>query len=405
LQKSNFDAQNQYFQPLFWHLCKRSIEYLIVHHATSASADSLVIDLQTTSYCRLIPMSEKHPYCGIIPPVPDGTCRPLWSVMIPTYNCASYLRETLASVLAQDPGSEVMQIEVIDDYSTKDAPAAVVEELGRGRVSFYRQKENVGYIRNFDTCLERSHGKLIHILHGDDYVREGFYRKLQQAFEQNQEIGAAFCRSLYIDEQGHWQSISPLERSENGILSNWLEQIATGQRITTPSIVVRRDVYEKLGGFDRRFSCAGEDWEMWVRIAAEYPVWFEVEPLAAYRVKRAGSLTGDSVRTGKLVRDMRKATEIVASYLPTYLPKALADELSSKARETYAQWSIETAQQMLAAGNIRGAIAQTQEALRCSNSLRISRSVIKLFLREGTRWSWRKVRKGKSFPREKDLVS
>jgi glycosyltransferase involved in cell wall biosynthesis len=325
--------------------------------------------------------------------------------MIPTYNCASYLRETLASVLAQDPGSEVMQIEVIDDYSTQDDPAAVVEELGRGRVGFYRQTENVGYIRNFDTCLERSHGKLIHILHGDDYVREGFYRKLQQAFEQNPEIGAAFCRSLYIDEQGHWQSISPLERSENGILSNWLEKIATGQRITTPSIVVRRDVYEKLGGFDRRFSCAGEDWEMWVRIAAEYPVWFEVEPLAAYRVKRAGSLTGDSVRTGKLVRDMRKATEIVASYLPTYLPKALADELSSKARETYAQWSIETAQQMLAAGNIRGAIAQTQEALRCSNSLRISRSVIKLFLREGTRWSWRKVRKGKSFPREKDLVS
>jgi len=133
-------------------------------------------------------MSEKHPYCGIIPPVPDGTCRPLWSVMIPTYNCASYLRETLASVLAQDPGSEVMQIEVIDDYSTKDAPAAVVEELGRGRVSFYRQKENVGYIRNFDTCLERSHGKLIHILHGDDYVREGFYRKLHKPLSRIKKL-------------------------------------------------------------------------------------------------------------------------------------------------------------------------------------------------------------------------
>jgi glycosyltransferase involved in cell wall biosynthesis len=54
----------------------------------------------------------------------------------PDYNCASYLRETLASVLAQDPGPEHMQIEVIDDCSTKDDPQAVVREMGMGRVSF-----------------------------------------------------------------------------------------------------------------------------------------------------------------------------------------------------------------------------------------------------------------------------
>jgi glycosyltransferase involved in cell wall biosynthesis len=63
-------------------------------------------------------MSKQHPYRAIIPPIPDGTPRPLWSVMIPTYNCANYLRETLASVLAQDPGFEIVQIEVVDDHFT-----------------------------------------------------------------------------------------------------------------------------------------------------------------------------------------------------------------------------------------------------------------------------------------------
>lgn len=154
-------------------------------------------------------------------PVPQGTVRPLWSVMIPTYNCADYLRETLKTVLAQDPGMTQMQIEVVDDCSTKDDPEAIVEELGKGRVDFYQHPENVGYIRNFETCLQRSRGHLIHLLHGDDSVREGFYHTLQQPLQQYPDIGAVFCRHIYIDEKGHWQTISGLEQSESGIFENF----------------------------------------------------------------------------------------------------------------------------------------------------------------------------------------
>jgi glycosyltransferase involved in cell wall biosynthesis len=82
------------------------------------------------------------------------------------------------------PGVELMQIEVVDDHSTKDDPEAVVRELAGDRVSFYRQSENVGYIKNFETCLQRSRGKLIHLLHSDDCVKDEFYCKLQQAFRK-----------------------------------------------------------------------------------------------------------------------------------------------------------------------------------------------------------------------------
>ncbi len=324
-------------------------------------------------------MSDRIPYHPPIPPVPDGEHRPLWSVMIPTYNCAKYLRETLLSVLAQAPGAEVMQIEVIDDCST-DNPAAVVEEVGRDRVGFYQQKENVGHIRNFETCLVRSRGKLIHLLHGDDCVRDGFYRKMQQAFETRADIGAAFCRHIFMDEEGHWQSISELEQKESGILSNWLERLALEQRIMTPSIVVRRDAYEKLGGFDSRLICS-EDWEMWVRIAAHYPIWYEVEPLAAYRM-HFNSNTGRHIRTGEDMKYTRLAIEIFKDYLP----ENIANKISSQARETYAISSLEMAYSMLIKPDLVATFAQIREALQFSCSLRVILQMARILIQAVIYW-------------------
>ena len=312
-------------------------------------------------------MGEQHPYRATIPAVSDESSRPLWSVMIPTYNSGRYLRESLASVLAQDLGPDAMQIEVVDDHSTQDDPAAVVEELGGGRVGFYRQRENVGQVRNYETCLKRSRGKLVHMLQDDDYVRDGFYRKMQRAFEDNPEIGMAFCRNIYMDPEGHWLTLGALERRESGILADWLERIASGQRVGNPAVVVRREVYEKLGGFDRRLG-GGEDWEMWVRIAAHYPVWFEVEPLTAYRVRRPGSVTQSSVRTGKVVRAMCRATEVIESYLPEHLPKNTVKNVSKQARSLYLRWAIRGALRMLESRDPRAAFTYMWLAIKCSYS-------------------------------------
>jgi hypothetical protein len=267
-----------------------------------------------------------------------------------------------------------MQIEVVDDCSTRDDPAAVVEEVGGGRVTFYQQPQNVGHCRNFDTCLERSRGKLIHLLHGDDGVREGFYQTMERPFAEHPEIGAAFCRYISIDEHGHWQTISPLEQMESGVISNWLEKIATGQRLQPPAMVVRREVYEQLGGFDRRISHYGEDWEMWVRIAARYAVWYEVEPLALYRVHSA-SLTGNTMRTGENGRELRQVIEIIKAYLPEEHAQAWTDS----ARINFAFACLRRARRMSDAGDQQGSLAQIREALRTYRSLPVISQAARLF--------------------------
>ena len=126
-------------------------------------------------------MHKQSLYRSTIPPVPESD-RPLWSVMIPVYNCAAYLPETLRSVLQQAPGPDEMQIEVIDDHSTDADVEKLVKEIGRGRIAYCRQPQNVGSVRNFETCLNRSTGHIIHLLHGDDKVRPGFYEKMFSLF-------------------------------------------------------------------------------------------------------------------------------------------------------------------------------------------------------------------------------
>jgi hypothetical protein len=304
----------------------------------------------------------QHPYRGRILPVEDDAARPLWSVMIPTFNCARYLHETVASVLVQDPGPAAMQIEVIDDHSTCDDPETVVRELGAGRVTFHRQPRNTGHIHNFQTCLQRSRGRWVHLLHGDDCVRPGFYDRMEMAFAREPSIGAAFCRQIYIDENGRSKDVSPLEQPESGILKNALERLALEQRIMTPSIVVRRDVYETLGGFDSRLKCS-EDWEMWVRIASRYPVWYEIEPLALYRM-HFDSNTGRHIRTGEDISFTCLAIDIFTEYLPP----ALAARVVPSAKETYAFAALNMARATATEGDFTAMRSQLRAALRCSRS-------------------------------------
>ena len=234
-----------------------------------------------------------------------GIQRPLWTVVIPTYNCANYLKETLVSVLAQDPGEAIMEIIVVDDYSTKDDPEAIVKEYGQGRVQFIRQEKNVGKVKNYETGLKASRGRYIHQLHGDDLVYDGFYKEIEVLFNANPRAGAAFCRTNYIDYGGRITGVTGMIQDNEGIVPDILEKLYTQQYIQTPSMVVKREVYETIGCFDRRLNCM-EDWEMWMRIANNYPIAVSNKVIAAYRSheENATKLTfkdGTALKTHQLI--------------------------------------------------------------------------------------------------------
>lgn len=237
----------------------------------------------------------------------DRGPRPLWSVMIPTFNCAHLLRKTLESVLAQDPGSDLMHIEVVDDCSTKDDPQSVVQELGRGRVAFTRNAQNTGCCTlNFNICLQRSIGRYVHVLHGDDWVLPGFYERAQEAWKAAPDLDGVITRTFIVNESGEIETLGErlplLEGNSPADAERFLrETLFYENPIRTPSVVVRRAFYERHGGFLPSLVHVA-DWEMCTRLLDRGRVIFINEALAAYRFFESSD-TGRLVRTGGNVLD------------------------------------------------------------------------------------------------------
>jgi GT2 family glycosyltransferase len=296
--------------------------------------------------------------------------------MIPTYGAGPYLEATIRSVLLQDLGPERMQVAVVDDATPGPDPRALVERVGDGRVEFHRHATNVGHVRNFDRCLLLARGDLVHILHGDDRVLPGFYATMEAAFDRHPEIGGAFCRNDFVDEAGARYATARTLAPAAGVLADALGTLASWQRIQAPAIVVRREVYERLGGFDPAVAAVGEDWEMWVRIAASYPIWYTPEVLAEYRT-HVGSLTSTSLRTGQNGRDLRHVIRVNAGRLP----REISARVNAEAERQCAMWLLVLASRLITRREWRAARAQVREALRFRRSPRVLLRVARLTVR------------------------
>lgn len=284
-----------------------------------------------------------------IGPVPLQTERPLWSVMIPTFNCARYLRQTLESVLSQDLGPDKMQIEVVDDASTLDDPQAVVEEFGRGRVSFFRKPSNEGATKNFNTCIERSKGLLIHILHGDDLVAPGYYQKVTQLAKLHPELGLYAARCFFIDEDtvitGVTPRITELEKPGRGVSSFFYLT-----PIQFAGITVRRSCYESLGGF-RLDLVHAADCEMWARIVAAFGGVILSDVLGFYRLFTTND-TGRLLKTGDNVRDVCRLNQIFSANYPEFSTELARARASKMAWRQYDRFRLLGEQRAAAANHL-----------------------------------------------------
>src|SRR5262245_51853264 len=95
---------------------------------------------------------------------PTDRTLPLVSILVPSYNGARHLRESLASLLVQT--YRAIEIILLDDASTDETPTIAAEYAGR--ISYLRQPANLGIYENVNAGIARAQGDLIATYHADD---------------------------------------------------------------------------------------------------------------------------------------------------------------------------------------------------------------------------------------------
>ena len=193
------------------------------------------------------------------------SCVPTVSVVIPTFNRAGLIRDAIASVLKQSYSN--LEVIVVDDGST-DSTAEVLNSFSDERLIFLRQ-ENQGRSAARNRAIAQARGRYIAFLDSDDMYLEGKLQKQIDYMDSHPEIGMTYTSAICIDENG-----DSLPHKYEATVSGMIHlDIAffIPVTITLPTVMVRREVFDAVGGFDEamyRF----EDTDMWRRISKTYSI-------------------------------------------------------------------------------------------------------------------------------------
>lgn len=243
------------------------------------------------------------------------------SIMIPTYNCAQYLVETLKSLKSQSRSLDDAEIVVLDDCSSKDDPQAAIDATWPDRVRFYRHQKNVGAVANFNACLEQAKRPWVHILHGDDIVYPNAYAEFEECIHLCPDALAVFARSAFISSAGVRHFETPLlGDKERGLLTYTLDRW-TINPIQFSGTLISKRVLDEVGGFDPRFGHVN-DFNLWWRIASTGIVVYSNAIVGGYRTFE-GNHTSSLKRSGKNIQEtvdqiaLMIATESKASGRPS----------------------------------------------------------------------------------------
>jgi glycosyltransferase involved in cell wall biosynthesis len=181
----------------------------------------------------------------------------LVSIITPSFNQASFLEQTIQSVLGQDyPHIEYL---VVDGAST-DGSVGIIEKYA-GHLAWWVSEKDSGQADAINKGLMRARGEVVAWLNSDDYYLPGAVSAALRVFEQNSDVIMVHGDLLAVDERG--QTINTLTYRQ---LS--LQDLLCFQIIGQPAVFFRRKALEKAGMLDITYHYL-LDHHLWIRLAQQ----------------------------------------------------------------------------------------------------------------------------------------
>jgi len=213
---------------------------------------------------------------------------PLVSIIVITYNSADYIIETLDSILNQSYKN--LELIITDDNSLDDTLLLCNDWVKKNSDRFVKtfilsSPINSGTPANCNRGIKKSKGDWIKIIAGDDLLLKNCIQDLIDECLKTQEISilaSKICilKGNQITKENMRDVNSFFYLSAKEQFFKLLEQ----NYIDAPSVILKREIINKLEGFDERFPLI-EDWPFWLKATANnYKIYFLDEFTSVYRV-------------------------------------------------------------------------------------------------------------------------
>ncbi len=225
----------------------------------------------------------------------------LFTIVIPTFNRAHRILTTINSILAQNYYN--FEIKIIDDGSTDDTKEIILA-LKDPRITYFKKKnEERAIARNFG--IDRANGDYITFLDSDDIL---YPNHLEEAFNLINDYGSPEWLHLAYEIKDEKGKIIRQETKRHGNINSTL---ATGNHLSCIGVFIRNDIIKTFKFNEDRDIIGSEDYELWLRLAAKYTLYYsnEITSCMIQHVER--SVTGFNPE--KLIKRTKKLVEIVTN--------------------------------------------------------------------------------------------
>ncbi len=198
---------------------------------------------------------------------------PKISVIIPLYNKEKAVKGTLESLLQQT--FQDFEVIIVDDGST-DNSVQVVKEVSDQRIKLF-QKENEGVSHTRNKAVAKATASHIAFLDADDLWESNHLEELWTLIQKFPEAGlyCAAYQKKYNEQLTLPFSSALVKKPKNwqGYVDDFFEASLTDCIAWTSAVAMPKGVFEALGGFDTSITHgAGEDTDLWMRVALAYKV-------------------------------------------------------------------------------------------------------------------------------------